>query len=195
MFEQMMKKNVDSDAQLLSHNTSIGNLEVQLGQISQSLNTLPKGALPSDTVVNPKSGNNSKHIMAVTARNGRGGDVNASKQKEILNNEVELQEDEIPLVVENMIDDNVNEEVRIDIQDAEVETQNDVNLSREHVLDMPDMVVPKDKTPLPRPPPLYPQRLAKQKNENKFKKFIDIMKSLSINVPLVEALEKNVGLC
>ncbi|XP_070020809.1 uncharacterized protein [Nicotiana sylvestris] len=31
MFEQMMKKNTDSDAQLASYNTSIWNLEVQLG--------------------------------------------------------------------------------------------------------------------------------------------------------------------
>lgn len=68
MFEQMMKKNADSDAQLASHNTSIRNLEVQLGQISQSLNTRPKGALSSDTVVNPKGRNN--HVMVVTTRMG-----------------------------------------------------------------------------------------------------------------------------
>ncbi|XP_070005839.1 uncharacterized protein [Nicotiana sylvestris] len=43
MLEQMMKKITDSDAQLASHNTSIRNLEVQLGQISQALNTRPKG--------------------------------------------------------------------------------------------------------------------------------------------------------
>nr|XP_016432935.1 PREDICTED: putative uncharacterized protein DDB_G0286901 [Nicotiana tabacum] len=43
MFERMMKKNVDSDPQLESHNTSILNQEVQLGQISQALNTRPKG--------------------------------------------------------------------------------------------------------------------------------------------------------
>ncbi|XP_070002114.1 uncharacterized protein [Nicotiana sylvestris] len=43
---------------------------------------------------------------------------------------------------------------------------------------------------MPRPPPPYPQRLAKQNGENQFKKFIDMMKRLSINVPLVEALEK-----
>ncbi|XP_070017323.1 uncharacterized protein [Nicotiana sylvestris] len=42
MFEKMIKKNTDSDAQLASHNTSTYNLEVQLGQISQSLNTRPK---------------------------------------------------------------------------------------------------------------------------------------------------------
>ncbi|XP_070017889.1 uncharacterized protein [Nicotiana sylvestris] len=177
-----MKKNSDFDAQLASHNNSIHNLEVKLGQISQSLNTCPKGALPTDTVVNPKGGNN--HVMVVTTRSGRGGDVNASKQKAILSDEVELQDDEITLVVENVIDENVHEEVRIDIQDAEVETQNDVNPSREHIIDMPETVVPKAKDPLPRPPPPYPQKLAKQKNENQFKKFIDMMKSLSINVPL-----------
>nr|XP_009776198.1 PREDICTED: uncharacterized protein LOC104226007 [Nicotiana sylvestris] len=47
--------------------------------------------------------------------------------------------------------------------------------------------------PLPRPPPPYPQRLAKQNNENQFKKFIDMMKSLSINVSLVEALQQMSG--
>ncbi|XP_070025618.1 uncharacterized protein [Nicotiana sylvestris] len=166
MFEQIMKKNADSDSHLASHNTSIRNLEVQLGQISQSLNNRPKGVLPSDTVVNPNGGNNSRHVMVVTIRKGRGGDVNASKQKEILSDEVELQKDEIPLVVKNVIDENVTKEVSIDIQDAEVETQNDVNPSREYVIDMSETVVPKAKAPLPRPPPPYPQRLAKKKNEN-----------------------------
>ncbi|XP_070015760.1 uncharacterized protein [Nicotiana sylvestris] len=65
MFEKMMKRNQDFEAQLASHNTSIRNLEVQLGQISQSLNTRPKGALPSDMVVNPKDGHNN-HMMNVT---------------------------------------------------------------------------------------------------------------------------------
>ncbi|XP_070029698.1 uncharacterized protein [Nicotiana sylvestris] len=72
--------------------------------------------------------------MAVTTRSGRGDDVNASKQKEIVSDEVELQDDDIPLVIENVTDENLNEEVRIDIQDNEVETQNDVNPSREHIL-------------------------------------------------------------
>ncbi|XP_070015718.1 uncharacterized protein [Nicotiana sylvestris] len=126
-----MVKNVDSDAQLASHNTSIRNLEVQLGQISQALNTRPKGALPSDTVVNPK--------------------------------------------------DNVEE------------TQEEVNPSRKHIVGIPESVVPKAKAPIPRPPPPYPQRLANQNGKNQFKKFIDMMKSLSINMPLVEALEQMSG--
>ncbi|XP_070010214.1 uncharacterized protein [Nicotiana sylvestris] len=58
---------------------------------------------------------------------------------------------------------------------------------------MSGLVVQKAKAPLPKPPPSYPQRLAKQNGENQFKKFIDMMKSPSINVPLVEALEKIPG--
>ncbi|XP_070030094.1 uncharacterized protein [Nicotiana sylvestris] len=58
---------------------------------------------------------------------------------------------------------------------------------------MPETVVPKDKAHFPRPSSPYLQRLAKQTNENQFKKFIEMMKSLSINVPLVEALEQILG--
>ncbi|XP_070025980.1 uncharacterized protein [Nicotiana sylvestris] len=51
----------------------------------------------------------------------------------------------------------------------------------------------KAKAPLPKPPPPYPQRHAKQNGENQFKKFNQMMKSLSINVPVVEASEKMPG--
>ncbi|XP_070021774.1 uncharacterized protein [Nicotiana sylvestris] len=184
----MMKKNQDSNAQLASHNTSIRNLEVQLGQISQYLNTRPKGALPSDTVVNPKGGNN--HVMAVTTRSGRGGDVDALREKQVVVDDVELRDDDVLLVVEDVVDNDVNNDVRIDIDEAEVETQDTVNPSMEYVIDIPEPVVPETKAPLPRPPPPYPQLLAKQKSDNQFKKFIDMMKSLTINVPLAEALEQ-----
>ncbi|XP_070040681.1 uncharacterized protein [Nicotiana tomentosiformis] len=71
------------------------------------------------------------------------------------------------------------------------ETQEEVNPSREHIIDIPEPVVQKVKAQFPRPPPPYPQRLAKQNVENQFKKIIQ--NSLSINVPLVEALEKLPG--
>ncbi|XP_070047402.1 uncharacterized protein [Nicotiana tomentosiformis] len=70
------------------------------------------------------------------------------------------------------------------------ETQEEVNPSRDPVVDIPEPVVQKAKAPLPKHPPLYPQRLDKQNGKNQFKRFIDIMKSLSINVPLVEAMEQ-----
>ncbi|XP_070015195.1 uncharacterized protein [Nicotiana sylvestris] len=134
MFEQMMKKNADSDAQLASHNTSIQNLEVQLFQISQSLNTLPKRDLPSDMVVNPKGGNNTVHAMVVITRSDRGRVVNTSKQKEVVSDEVEVHDDDVPIVYEKVSEENLTAEVRIDIHDNEVETQDDVNPSREYAL-------------------------------------------------------------
>ncbi|XP_070057840.1 uncharacterized protein [Nicotiana tomentosiformis] len=151
MFKQMMEKNADSDAQLASHNTSIRNLEVQIGQISQALNTRPHGALLSDTVVNPKGRNNTGHAMVVTTRSGKGRDTPTSNQRKLVDDEQVVQEDEIP---DNVV--KANKEVRNDIDDNEEEAQEEVNSSRDHIVDIPEP-------------------------------------SLSINVPLVEALEKMPG--
>ncbi|KAL4376513.1 hypothetical protein GQ457_02G024510 [Hibiscus cannabinus] len=41
-----------------------------------------------------------------------------------------------------------------------------------------------------RPPPHFPQRLKKQKQDYQFKKFLDILKQVHINLPLVEALQQ-----
>ncbi|XP_070028616.1 uncharacterized protein [Nicotiana sylvestris] len=120
-----------------------------------------------------------------------------SKEVQYVNNcqrnREELQNDEIPLVVEDVVEQSASDDVRIEIDEGEEETQEAVNPSREHVIDMTEPMVPKAKAPLPRPPPPYPQRLAKQKGDNQFKKFIEMMKSLTINVPLVEALEQMPG--
>ncbi|KAK8680804.1 hypothetical protein V6N13_109742 [Hibiscus sabdariffa] len=40
------------------------------------------------------------------------------------------------------------------------------------------------------PPPPFPQRLKKQKQDYQFKKFFDILKQVHINLPLVEALQQ-----
>ncbi|XP_060190581.1 uncharacterized protein LOC132619815 [Lycium barbarum] len=47
--------------------------------------------------------------------------------------------------------------------------------------------------PTPKPPPLFPQRLAKKADDGNFLKFIEKLKQLSINIPLVEALEQMLG--
>ena len=44
--------------------------------------------------------------------------------------------------------------------------------------------------PKPRPPPPFPQRLVKKTEDGKYWHFITMLKQLSINVPLVEALEQ-----
>ncbi|XP_070015655.1 uncharacterized protein [Nicotiana sylvestris] len=175
MFKQMIEKNADSDAQLASHNTSMRNLEVQMGQISQALNSRPKGVLPSEMVVNPKGENNTRHAIAITTRSVRGDNAPTSNQKQFLDDEQVVQEEDVPNNVVQPID-----EVRIDIDDSVEETQEEVNLSRDHIIDIPESVVQKDKAPFPKPLPLNPQRLAKKNGENQLKKFIQMMKSLSI---------------
>ncbi|KAK4706629.1 hypothetical protein R3W88_033820 [Solanum pinnatisectum] len=47
--------------------------------------------------------------------------------------------------------------------------------------------------PMPRPPPPFLQRLVKKIEEGKYHRFIAMLKRLSINVPLIEALEKMSG--
>ncbi|XP_070011108.1 uncharacterized protein [Nicotiana sylvestris] len=131
--------------------------------------------------------------MAVTTRSGRGGDVHSSRGNQVIVDEDELRDNEMPLVVEDVVEPSVRDDVRINVREVEEETQEAVNPSREHVIDMPELVVPKAQAPLPRPPPPYPQRLAKQKGDNQFKKFIEMMKSLTINMPLVESLEQMPG--
>ncbi|XP_070017918.1 uncharacterized protein [Nicotiana sylvestris] len=104
--------------------------------------------------------------------------------------------DDEQMVQEEESPDNVvqtNDEVRIEIDDNVEETQKEVNPSRDHIVDILEPLVQKAKAPMPWPPPPYPQRLAKQNGENKFKNFIDMIKSLSINLPLVEALEQMLG--
>ena len=47
--------------------------------------------------------------------------------------------------------------------------------------------------PMPRPPPPFPQRFVKKTEDGKYRRFITMLKQLSINVPLVEALEQMPG--
>ena len=46
---------------------------------------------------------------------------------------------------------------------------------------------------MPTPPPPFPQRLVKKTKDGKYQCFITMLKQLSINVPLVEALEQMLG--
>ncbi|XP_070032883.1 uncharacterized protein [Nicotiana tomentosiformis] len=176
-----LHKELDDHGQAIAKLTTTMNqlARAQLQQL-QALNTRPKGTLPSDTVVNPKDGNNMGHATAVTTRSGKGGDAPTSSQRKIVDDEKVVQEDDIP---NNVVQ--ANDEVRIDIDDNVKDIQEEVNPSREHIVDIPELVVPKAKEPMLRPPPPYPQILAKQNGKNQFKKFIDMIKSLSINVPLM----------
>ena len=53
-----------------------------------------------------------------------------------------------------------------------------------------DVEVPINVIHMPRPPSPFPQRLMKETENGKYQCFITMLKHLSINVPLIEALEQ-----
>ena len=61
MFEEQVKR-----TSLLE--TSLNNMEVQMGQLAQEMHRRPQGGLPSDTVQNPKG---KEQCHAVTLRSGK----------------------------------------------------------------------------------------------------------------------------
>ena len=56
-----------------------------------------------------------------------------------------------------------------------------------------DAEVPIKVIPISRTPPPFPKRIVKKTEDGKYRRFITMLKQLSINVPLVEALEQMPG--
>ncbi|XP_019240463.1 PREDICTED: uncharacterized protein LOC109220446 [Nicotiana attenuata] len=116
--------------------------------------------------------------MAITTRSGKilRGENEQVVEVEDSEQEVEAQV-EVPIVVEAK---KVPEEVKIqEVNREEV---------KEKVKEMP-----KTLAPIPRPPPPFPQRLARKVDDIKLEKFYDILKQLSVNIPFVEAFHEMPG--
>ncbi|XP_049357939.1 uncharacterized protein LOC125822566 [Solanum verrucosum] len=75
-------------------------------------------------------------------------------------------------------------EVEVSKDDHVIEVNEKPENATEKELEITQKVVP-----MPKPPPPFPQRLVKKTEEGKYSRFISILKQLSINVPLIEALE------
>ena len=136
-------------------------------QVSQILNKLDKrepGALPSDTK-NPRK----DHVNAITLRSGKEIDTSSTpKAKEVKD--------------DNSCVDNTSNSVSIDIAgEAELKNKKEDEPKEEKETSAP-------KLDRPYPPPPFPQRLKKQKEVQSFKRFIDVLKQLTINIPFSEAL-------
>ena len=112
-----------------THAISIKQLELQMAQLSTTVNTRQSGTLPSNTVQNLK---NYGHCMAITTRAG----------KKTIDPPMPTNEKEVTKHIDNVVDIN-----------GEVED----NTTK-------DAEVPKKVTPMPRPPPPFPQRLLKKVN-------------------------------
>ncbi|GJR09340.1 hypothetical protein Tco_0791992 [Tanacetum coccineum] len=152
------------------HQASIQNLETKFDRLADKQSGRPSGSLPSNTQPNPR-GNNSKayqppqsrneHVNAVFTRSGKSYDPPDNPNDQQNNSETPINFDS-------------------DDEDDEPTPQPKTQPPK-----------PVKETPLPKPykPKIpYPQRLRKEKMEAQYGKFLDMIRAVRINVPLVDVL-------
>ncbi|XP_059280959.1 uncharacterized protein LOC132034581 [Lycium ferocissimum] len=166
-----------------SHSTSIKQLESQLGQISATLNQRKKGTLPSDTVANPKNDRDHK-CHAITTKSGK-----TIRGEKLVKENLVIDDEKLvkkPMVVkEELSQKKKRASIENPIIIEQVPKNNEASKGKEAVEE-----VPRALPPVRKPPP-FPQRLVHVKaDDGKFLKFIEKLKELSINIPMVEALEQ-----
>ncbi|XP_070023210.1 uncharacterized protein [Nicotiana sylvestris] len=82
MMQQVIGLNAKINERVDAHDSTINNIEVQMGQISMSLNNRPHGTLPAGTQINPID-QGPKQLLAVSLRNGRDLDFEQERAQEI----------------------------------------------------------------------------------------------------------------
>ncbi|XP_060968275.1 uncharacterized protein LOC133035863 [Cannabis sativa] len=151
-----------NDAVIQSQAASLRNLEVQLGQLANDLKNRSQGTLPSDTE-NPRR-DGKEHCKAVTLRSGKIIESNVAatvKERALFNPKRGGNEEKTS---------NFTAEIPQELQSI-----------RSHSV---------AEKPLQKPPLPFPQRFKKQQDDGQFRRFLDVLKQLHINIPLVEALEQ-----
>ncbi|XP_070019359.1 uncharacterized protein [Nicotiana sylvestris] len=164
--QQVIGSNAKISERVDAHDSAIKNIEVQMGQISMSLNNRPHGTLPADTQINPKD-QGSKQLMVVSLRNGRDLDVDQKRAREIRQAETL-----IPVPIELDESTKLTEEPIVEVEDNKEQSQ----------------IIGKKRPPTP-----LPQRLAKYQKEEQYKKFLEMLKQIQVNIPLIYALKEMPG--
>ncbi|GJS89452.1 reverse transcriptase domain-containing protein [Tanacetum coccineum] len=154
-----------------NHQASIQNLETKFDRLADKKSGRPSGSLPSNTQPNPK-GHNSKAYQPPQSRNEHVNVVFTRSGKSYN-----------PPVNSN--DQQTNSENPINFDDSDEED--------EEPTPQPKIQNPKPvkETTLPKPYKpkiLYPQRLRKEKMEAQYGKFLDVIRAVRINVPLIDVL-------
>ncbi|XP_062075174.1 uncharacterized protein LOC133779200 [Humulus lupulus] len=157
---------VKNEAIIQSQASSLRNLENQVGQLANELRNRPHGTLPSDSE-NPRS-MGKEYCKAVTLRSG----------KELEKDKTESGHEGEPSSIQ------INEEFQKDAKLPSAQKSS----SAQNVAGMPQHCQPASL--ISKKPPPFPQRFQKQKLDSQFKKFLDMLKQLHIDIPLVEALEQ-----
>ncbi|XP_061351885.1 uncharacterized protein LOC133296847 [Gastrolobium bilobum] len=155
-----------------------------MGQIASSLSNRPVGTLPSDTEAPRREGK--KFCKALHLRNGREVEqlehvIRPSTLRKLAEKNVQPIEEKEPNVIE--VQDSENNKEQGDLGKIEKSAPK----SKEPAIPMQknEVIQPISKA---RQIP-FPQRLQNQNQEQHFKRFLDILKQLQINIPFVEALQ------
>ncbi|KAL4290887.1 hypothetical protein GQ457_14G012560 [Hibiscus cannabinus] len=155
-----------TEIRMESQEAALKSLETQVGQFAQMLSARPQGNLPSNTEVARGTGH--EQCKVITTRSG----VKAT------NETIQDEENESPKVNEtDLYGTSTQEDV---VASPNVAASSSHNAKSDEVSKGKEIHLP----------PPFPQRLRKQKYEYQFKKFLDILKQVHINLPLVEAIEQ-----
>ncbi|XP_075099483.1 uncharacterized protein LOC142176253 [Nicotiana tabacum] len=144
----------------------------QLGQLSMALNNHPQGTLPADTNINPKD-QNPNQLMAVSLRNGRDLD----REQEIAQASKDTKP-ATPVQLESQDEkgkEKMNEQVAVQVAPLVPENSN-----REKPASNAQRMIPAP----------FPQRLVKQKKADQYKKFMEMLRQIQLNIPLMDALKE-----
>ncbi|XP_070002369.1 uncharacterized protein [Nicotiana sylvestris] len=149
-----------------------------------ALNNRPKGTLPADTNINPKE-KNSNQLMAVSLRNGRDLDKEqevAQASKETMPAKpIPLEVDEPTNLTEVVVEQGQDEKGKAKVNEQATEQVMPPvpqNPNREKPASSAQRVIPAP----------FPQRLVKQKKEDQYKKFMEMLHQIQLNIPLMDAL-------
>ncbi|GKA07125.1 reverse transcriptase domain-containing protein [Tanacetum coccineum] len=169
--ESIMDLKTQLETVAKNHQASIQNLETKFDRLADKQSGRPSGSLTSNTKPNPK-GHNSKvyqppqsrneHVNAVFTRSGKSCNppVNSNDQQTNPKNPINF--------------DNSDEEDEEPIPQPKIQNPKPVK-----------------ETTLPKPykPKIsYPQRLRKEKMEAQYGKFLNVIRAVQINVPLIDVL-------
>ncbi|KAL4566663.1 hypothetical protein LXL04_030783 [Taraxacum kok-saghyz] len=158
--EAIRQLSTATDVVLKNNQASIQAIENQVGQLAKTIQERSLGGFPSNTIINPNAQAN-----AVSTGSGKVMAPPQVKKKPL-----------VPIVEE---EEGV-EEIEMEANPNKVATPSTSSPPKEPV------EIAKAK---PYKPPIpFPQRLKKEKEEEEYRKFLDHIKSLKINIPLIEAM-------
>ncbi|XP_070004471.1 uncharacterized protein [Nicotiana sylvestris] len=186
MLQQLIGTNNKVQEKLPVHDSTIKNIETQLGQLSMSLNNHPQGTLPADTNINPKD-QNPNQLMAVSLRNGRDLD----REQDI----AQASKDTTPATPVQLEVEEPTELTKVVVEQSQEEKGKDK--MNEQVAEQVAPLVPENsnrekptsnaQSMIPAP---FPQRLVKQKKADQYMKFMEMLRQIQLNIPLMDALRE-----